>query len=1656
MKTKQQHNFLGRHKSYLFFTNILALILVLVVASCVPSPKSSGRRVAQEEGGTTTPDSGEPDAPDFSGSLNFIQNGSTQSSTSITIGTNFDDSLFLRGQQINQFIRNGQQDTVQCLVIPFTNSSQNKVLIIAVTPRFFTNFSTNSKEYYYQFSPNQKASNQSFCQKTGLITQVSVGLGLSPIAYSLNEVCPTCSSSVLNSSGLGLYDPSGAQTSFIAVNYLTIRVSNTIEDNLPIGGSCTSTPECQSKGFDCCSQGQCVKDKQLRSGVDQNHPDYLQALLDIEQNPSNITNYPEYFHLCAVAPPTTPTEPPRVDPEDEAILRFTRLQELHQCTSLVEGEMSICTKKFSDASELTGPVFTSADDRSFISTYRGDNPPPQHSVTKIEYAGEVLFDLYNNIPLQGATISVGNSLIGNDNLDDPLEVGLTAVADALAPNDELKISYKIDGSCERISTNLGRCTKFYTQGQNLGRIDDHFPARNQFALPYYADLNRSISVKVDGSIKSQGSQWTLIPGSPSVVNFLGTGIQVFDTQKVEITYFVNLASNAALVAKEEAIAEIQQICQCVGPECRLEPVVDNQFNRITDYRCIYPEPDLPPPPLQQTVMLNSKSTPHRYFDEVGLYHALPNSQTPPQEGEIFEYINNDLLRPNNVSESRGFNEIYGSYRPRPGSARPATEVRVVRGKTYDIFAETGNFSTCLSCGNDYHSNLAKLFPESLLKPGAGYEPNLTSTNRSSVRDFRADDLIFGRACFVPATMLPWTHAPQGDRQSQRLGRLATQHFYFANGYNRDWFGFDYGSLIGSFDGVNWFSIGNQRRIQAKTNKLFIALNAYFGDLTVETNYKIVVSDASTVPASGSTITHDFDSAGATCQKVHSCNTDTDCATKLGWDYTCQSISNLTTPWPEFDNNGSELPNVSRLERLQVLFNATKGGTKRCVYRGRGTPCQTNNLVGDASASFNSSQEPGMLACSANNYCQPFIAGSEAPRFNTKIARFGRSVANQNASSFVPESDLDTFGMGARLIGRPYTYNGNEVIPENVLTNISLNAIQALCLPGRNPQALSLSDQHNSAPTSSFFGDKVLGIGMSMPGQSAQNYTTACSIFDTDGNYYHFKKENLESIPNGTPFSPKLQALSATQAISTNALKVFEGITNEEVLKNFDIEQVTGLSLEENRCLRAPGSVCHTDLDCSASNFVTNLTRLVDITDENTLRDVMNLYELTFFQETLVCGQKTAKTDPSYSLTNNRCCRPTQNTLRIGTTVENVDNAAYGTPPDHAVQPRIVADSKTGYDVELDDPQRNSRLAPVHIKRFEEPTEYPPMRVPRNNSCNVACGDTASLDKQYNSLDEIASKTCCSENWIRHWHREDNGGGHRWEPNKVQNINKTNYMCMNWLAGTPVRPINVIPELPNCANDEEPDDPGCEARSVPGFQANAVFNFMNKLELLGIPQVAVETENFTDLLCSSAPGNFLPGFITAGGDAAEFLDGSGRAMYSANDRANFEDDLKMVFSEDEFSCCLPAGTQVEEGTSRDACCTGFINGQTGKCALPDFTNVSLYLNRYISSEASGLSPSVFNEAGFLTSPNLVEQLACQKQICASGTLVRGVLYSPLKVRGHEESDKSFLRFLDGNDPANNFSGLADLFDAGVRWNNHVYCAPAAIDVEDPSIFVFQCP
>src|SRR5690606_15889657 len=122
-----------------------------------------------------------------------------------------------------------------------------------------------------------------------------------------------------------------------------------------------------------------------------------------------------------------------------------------------------------------------------------------------------------------------------------------------------------------------------------------------------------------------------------------------------------------------------------------------------------------------------------------------------------------------------------------------------------------------------------------------------------------------------------------------------------------------------------------------TNRLFLAINAYFGDVTIDSPFKLVVSESASIINSGSDVTHDLMSDGAECQQAHLCKTDLDCFTQLGPEYACQNVAELRTNWPMFDSLGNETAGSNNITLLSLL-GGSNGQAKRCVYRGRGALC----------------------------------------------------------------------------------------------------------------------------------------------------------------------------------------------------------------------------------------------------------------------------------------------------------------------------------------------------------------------------------------------------------------------------------------------------------------------------------------------------------------------------------------------------------------------------------------------------------------------------------------------------------------------------------------------------------------------------------------------
>ena len=1555
------------------------------------------------------------------------------------------EGVLFWGKQIDQYIRSFARGEVHCLITRFPSPAQKEYLIMAARPT--TNGDTvETQKYYYQLNPHEEESNKRFCYTLALTEKLEVEF--ENMAFSIEKVCPSCSISSLTSQPLLLTNVRGQKVQSVKTDYINIQILFT-HSSVPSHASCTSSSTCRSKGFDCCSAGQCVRDGQIRQGIDRQDNNFLQAEKDILENPGKIYDYPHFYHLC-----TQQIAAPLVSPKPEqdkstATDRLIQLQELYQCTTPVEGEKGFCTMTVEDADGASTHTLP-GDDRDFSFTYTNSQKPLlKRTIDNVFYAGKTLYERTTNTI--SSTIQFGPS---NDSLIDGQSITLSHTPSAGIPR-TLKIRYQIDASCEPLGHNLSRCYKIYVQGQNKSRIDDHYPASNDFLLPFYADTQKNIQVEVDEITKLVGTHWQLETSPSPKIVFTPSHSNLFvkDNQTVKIIFFVDLNQYPVMLSKQSALETIKTICQCPDTRCRLEPQKKNE--KIIDYICRYPPPPLPDPPLQQIISLNTKTVPHRYFDIQGNYVKKITPQTKKQEGIPFEYENNNLLKPNSAKKYIGFNEIYGTLGSSINHAFPAQEVAIKKGKIYNIYVDSGHFSTCLKCGHDYYSQIKKLFPANFLHQGGGYYPDYVTTDRfSSERSYRSDDLLFGRACWIPATMIPWTHSPLQNAPRQRIRRLSSQHFLFANGYQRDWYGFDYGSVIGSYDGVTWFAIGNKRQIHAKSNKLFLAVNAYFGDLTRPNNFRVIVSESSAIYGSDVSIKNSFQSDGAECRKYHLCKTDRDCIGQLGWEYSCETVTGINSHWPVFDENALEIPDTSREQNLMRLFDARGGGSKRCVYRGRGALCHPNYEVSGRDLSYSGTTLLGMHACSYNTHCQSFSDGTPEKKFNTKISRYALPPDTLNQSSEVDFSALNTFGLDAKIIGRPDRWIGREEIPSDVYSALNQNNVHALCLPGRNPTdpSINIQEHNKTEPDINSIGDKVLNIGVTPTGSVGQDhYLNACSIYDENGNYYQKNTNNLaESLDNSN-----LAQLAGSQAIATNSLAQLESLIEEDLITNFEGIQVTTPLLQENRCLRAPGSTCFSDLDCAPSQFISRKTKAID-PEDTSLWSTLNHYEIRYWQEDLICSQSAPPESDDYDLKNNRCCRDTAKTLTIGTLVDQSHHTIVDTTIPVFDNQNIPALGTATGGIDLNDPLRYTRNATIFDLNGNP--SYPPLQSARKDACNQIAGCLTptdfAWDNQFNSFATTAERTCCSGHWIRNFH-PDNGGGHTWKASKTQTISKESFTCLNWLqcdstsgscSGTPF----------TCDHTEKADDPLCFAKSTSLLEARAFFQFLGRLELLGIPQIKVPAvgigfNNWPEIDCMVAPNNQeasgngipVPGIINPTA-VPEYQSLPFQNFLAADDPENFDDNLKQIFSADKISCCLPAGTRIEEGTKPERCCTGFINPENQRCQLPDFTNISVYFNRYVSSHAKDVYPALFDrETGYLNGPVHVETLACQTNVCASGVIARGIALSELDIPGHENSNIKVRRWLDNNSLNNN--GLDQLYNSGQRWNEHVYCVPSGSTV-----------
>ena len=183
------------------------------------------------------------------------------------------------------------------------------------------------------------------------------------------------------------------------------------------------------------------------------------------------------------------------------------------------------------------------------------------------------------------------------------------------------------------------------------------------------------------------------------------------------------------------------------------------------------------------------------------------------------------------------------------------------------------------------------------------------------------------------------------------------------------------------------------------------------------------------------------------------------------------------------------------------------------------------------------------------------------------------------------------------------------------------------------------------------GDLVGNIGMTRQGDNQlSNYYNSCPIIDNDGQFYQFEK------PTAIIQSEEVGRLSSKQNLSSNIVQTFNDFEIHELLSSFTPPDIVDSpTLQTNRCLRGAGSACFTDLDCGPSFFTQKIFRNFDAElDERNLR--ANGYEIKYWQEELVCGQKAEKFSGNYDLKQNVCCRQTGKKLTIG---NNDPDSSFG-------------------------------------------------------------------------------------------------------------------------------------------------------------------------------------------------------------------------------------------------------------------------------------------------------------------------------------------------------------------------------------------------------------
>ncbi len=810
------------------------------------------------------------------------------------------------------------------------------------------------------------------------------------------------------------------------------------------------------------------------------------------------------------------------------------------------------------------------------------------------------------------------------------------------------------------------------------------------------------------------------------------------------------------------------------PDFGLKPVYATDNTTIAEIICDIPDPDVGPTPFSDTsTTVSARMAPHRFFDSSGTSHSdledVGSSIT--QEGDEFSYLDTvNLTEP--VNGSFNMNSILGSMKVDLSGSFPARMINVDFEHPYIITAITGSYYTpCSKCASDSWVSILNAFPPSSNGTGLaaiGYTTSRTVTGTNSSHG-NYGDTVFGRACWLPPTMIPFSHSTYTTSSTQRQRRLETQAAFYVNGYQRDWFGFNRGAIIGSFDGVSWFVIGHGRRVVSTSNKLFLAINAPFADVAEVSNTTVtIVADNG---YNGGT-TYDYDpeldpnsntqNQGASCQRFHYCEKDLDCVTQLGWEYTCASITKYKSHWPRFDLNAGEIANdqissakFTNANEIVKLFPFAEG-TNRCVYRGAGSPCviDYSDFDQDSNNETDSNLQK-LFTCAPNFYC----ASLDEPEFNTEIVRTPDQL----------ESIL--FGQEANVLGRPQNYVGaSDSLTTEIKANIRDNANNmgiassniGLCRPGKLLSDPDHLDQHADSDSQGRT-DYISQIASCDSSQTDRSRVQTCPLFNMDqddednyGNYI---------LPTSTTYLDDLVNQNSCGAASIySTASTFTSIEADRISA---ITEIDTPMLAKDACLRKAGAACHTNYDCGPNELHANTALFFD---QEYFGDT--LAEKDYWSQYLVCGQGTPEPNVysenyyNYDLTQNRCCR------EVGK-----DFTMYTQGYELVLSDPEYSDENSNLDVDLL-PSNSNTSATGRYSRYEAVSPLnavaPTIGTPVSQTPEVAAG-TVPYSYQWKTINDTARKTCCGSGWVRKFA----DGTHDWTTRNRNTLVLSSFKCLNY-------------------------------------------------------------------------------------------------------------------------------------------------------------------------------------------------------------------------------------------------------------------------------------